>query len=80
MNIIESDLRVALIARRKQLGLSQLALAVLVGRSQAQISQWEAGRRTPKPDDLIAWADALQADLKLTVSFRPILITNLEQQ
>lgn len=46
-------------ARREELGLSQAALAERLNRTQTSISYWEAGRRAPDVEDLVALADAL---------------------
>ena len=49
-------------ARREELGLSQAALAERLNRTQTSISYWEAGRRSPDVDDLVALADALDLE------------------
>jgi len=49
-------------ARREQLGLSQAALAERLRRTQTAISYWEAGRRSPDVEDLVALADALDLE------------------
>jgi transcriptional regulator with XRE-family HTH domain len=49
-------------ARREQLGLSQAALADRLSRTQTAISYWEAGRRSPDVEDLVALADALDLE------------------
>jgi transcriptional regulator with XRE-family HTH domain len=46
--------------RRKQLGLSQEALADLVGTNQAQISAYENGKNDPTGEVLIALSQALE--------------------
>lgn len=46
--------------RRKQLGISQEDLALLVGVSQHQISKYERNANNPRADILEALADALQ--------------------
>lgn len=44
---------------RNRAGLSQAELANALGRTQGTVSSWEAGRRAPGLDDLVAVADAL---------------------
>lgn len=46
--------------RRKQLGISQEDLALLVGVSQHQISKYERNANNPRADILEALSDALQ--------------------
>src|SRR5699024_9373755 len=43
---------------RQERGLSQAQLADVLGRTQATVSNWEAGRRIPGLDDLIDIAAA----------------------
>lgn len=51
---------------RKQRGLTQDQLAVLVGVSQPTISEWEQGKAIPDgPEKLEALAEALKAELDL---------------
>lgn len=38
-------------------GLTQVALAILVGRTQPSVSQWINGKRKPNHDDLCQLAD-----------------------
>lgn len=49
-------------SRREELGLSQAALAERLNRTQTSISYWEAGRRSPDVEDLVALADALDVE------------------
>jgi transcriptional regulator with XRE-family HTH domain len=49
--------------RRKELGLSQQALADLVGTTQSAIARLEAGGRPPRIDTLLRIAAALDCDL-----------------
>ena len=44
---------------RKQQGLSQNALALLIGVNKSTISYWESGGRSPGVDDLPKIAGAL---------------------
>src|SRR5919204_4099670 len=58
-------------SRREELGLSQATLAERLNRTQTSISYWEAGRRSPDVEDLVALADALDlqpADLLVRAS------------
>jgi Zn-dependent peptidase ImmA (M78 family)/DNA-binding XRE family transcriptional regulator len=48
---------------REAKGMSQQQLAIAIGRTQTAISYWEAGRRSPDVDDLIALSTALEADI-----------------
>jgi len=47
---------------RVQNGLTQAGLAEAVGKTQTAISYWEAGRRLPNLDDILALADVLDVD------------------
>ena len=44
---------------RKKAGLSQKALADMLGISQQNIAQWESGKRNPKIDSLLKIAVAI---------------------
>lgn len=55
--------------RRGELGISQRELAELCGTTQSAIARFEAARRPPKLDTLLAIAEAL--DTVLEVKFRP---------
>jgi len=46
--------------RRELLKLSQEDLADMIRSSQKQVSQWEAGKITPRTDSLLRLAEALQ--------------------
>jgi Zn-dependent peptidase ImmA (M78 family)/DNA-binding XRE family transcriptional regulator len=52
---------------REQQGLTQGELGERVGKTQTAISYWEAGRRSPDVDDIVAVADAL--DVEVTYFF-----------
>ncbi len=56
-------------ARRAALGMSQRALAELVGTTQSAIARLEAGGRPPRIDTLLRIAAAL--DCELSVELRP---------
>ena len=51
--------------RRKERGLSQAALAALVGTTQSAIARLESGGRPPRIDTLLRIANALDADLHI---------------
>ena len=51
--------------RRRALGLSQMALANLIGTTQGAISGYETGERQPRRVVLEQLADALDCDLRL---------------
>jgi len=56
---------------RKKIGLSQWALAKLVGKSQATIQVWEAGYREPSDEDKVALAQAVGVEVdELTACMR----------
>lgn len=58
---------------RESRGLSQGQFAESVGRTQAAVSQWESGRRTPSVDDLLEIAGALGENLsKLLPDASPV--------
>jgi transcriptional regulator with XRE-family HTH domain len=64
------NLRHALTARRKQLGLSQKALADKMGIFSPALNQLETGRRpNPTLDTLSAWCRALDGRLDIGVVF-----------
>ncbi|MDA2915544.1 helix-turn-helix domain-containing protein [Nitrospinae bacterium AH_259_B05_G02_I21] len=50
-------------AIRLSRGLSQWAVAKLVGKSQATVQVWEAGYREPSAEDMEALAHALGVEL-----------------
>lgn len=47
---------------RKQLGLSQMALAAILDVDQKTVSRWELGATTPNAVQLIAICNALELD------------------
>jgi transcriptional regulator with XRE-family HTH domain len=49
--------------KRKERGLSQAALARLVGTTQSAIARLESGGRPPRIDTLLRIANALDSDL-----------------
>jgi putative transcriptional regulator len=52
-------------ALRVQAGLSQQALADLLGVTQTAISYWESGRRLPDVSAAHRWAEALGVGLRI---------------
>jgi transcriptional regulator with XRE-family HTH domain len=50
-------------SKRKERGLSQAALARLVGTTQSAIARLESGGRPPRIDTLLRIANALDSDL-----------------
>lgn len=52
---------------REQAGFTQGELGQALGKTQTAVSYWEAGRRSPDVDDLVAIADAL--DVEVTYFF-----------
>lgn len=48
---------------RERAGLSQSELAARIGRTQATLSLWESGRRTPSIPDLVALGRALDVEV-----------------
>ena len=57
------------VARRKELGLSQKELAELTGTTQSAIARLESAGRPPRIDTLLGIAEALDCDL--TVELKP---------
>jgi DNA-binding XRE family transcriptional regulator len=55
------------VARRKELGLSQQELAELTGTTQSAVARLEAGARPPKIDTLLRIANALDCELEVTL-------------
>jgi transcriptional regulator with XRE-family HTH domain len=51
------------VARRKELGLSQTELAELCGTTQSAIARLESGGRPPRIDTLLRLATALDSEL-----------------
>jgi DNA-binding transcriptional regulator YiaG len=60
-----SDLVGQLVHRRKELGLTQSDVDVIMGNSDRLCSKWECGMRTPTGFNLYCWADALDSSLQL---------------
>ncbi|KAB8155082.1 helix-turn-helix domain-containing protein [Kordia sp. TARA_039_SRF] len=54
-----------LVARRKELGLTQDDVNDLLGVADRLVSKWECGSRTPTSFNLHCWAEALKSDLGL---------------
>ncbi len=54
------------VARRKELGISQLEMDELIGVAKGLVSKWEVGIRKPSGWLFNCWADALGCELKLT--------------
>lgn len=59
-----ASLASALRAGRKRLHLSQEALADRAGVSTSAVRSWEAGRHSPRPDQLLKLADALRLPVR----------------
>jgi len=69
MKIIqEVDLRMALLLRRKQLGMKQADLAKMLGLSTMGLSYLERGTRKLKLETLDKWANTLGYEVKLELS------------
>lgn len=60
-----SELVGQLVQRRKQLGLTQSDVDVIMGNSDRICSKWECGMRTPTGFNLYCWAEALECRLYL---------------
>lgn len=60
-----SELVGQLVQRRKQLGLTQSDVDVIMGNSDRLCSKWECGMRTPTGFNLYCWAEALECRLQL---------------
>jgi len=58
------------VARRKELGLSQKELAELTGTTQSAIARLERGGRPPRIDTLLRIAEALDCDLRVELKPR----------
>lgn len=56
---------------RKQAGLSQAALAQMLGFSQQAVAKWESGRATPDPDTLALLAEAFSVSLDALIAAGP---------
>lgn len=52
-----------LVARRKELGLTQADIDHRLGISERLTSKWECGLRTPNSFNLYCWAQALEGSL-----------------
>lgn len=49
---------------REQQGLTQGELGEAIGKTQTAVSYWEAGRRSPDVEDIVAIADALDVEVE----------------
>jgi len=58
----------ALVDRRNELGISQDALAEMIGCTNSLVHKWEQFKRVPSGFMLTCWLDALGAEI--TISFR----------
>lgn len=54
-----------LVQRRKELGLSQVALSDLIGVDEGQVAKWETLNRRPNGFSLLCWCDALEMDIEV---------------
>jgi len=61
---------VELAERRVERGLSQRELAALVGTTQSAIARLESGGRPPRIDTLLRIADALDCELRVSLTPR----------
>ena len=50
---------------RIERGWTQEELSAKLGKHVNQITVWESGRANPRPDSLLAWADALGYEFDL---------------
>lgn len=64
----EYDLIARLIEKRLSRGLTQATLAKKIGTKQSAISRFESGTSNPTVDFLYKIADAVGANVKITVS------------
>lgn len=66
-----SGFRSYLVARRRDLGLSQAAVAERMGTKQSAVSELETGE-TPNPtlNTLVSWAAAVELELQLRFTAR----------
>ena len=53
------------ITRRNELNLTQEDVDLRMGNADRQCSKWECGLRTPTSFNLLCWAEALEANIKL---------------
>jgi|TARA_R110000744_G_C19132907_1_gene537276 transcriptional regulator with XRE-family HTH domain len=53
------------VARRKELGISQLEMDEIVGVAKGLVSKWECGIRKPSGYLFCIWADALNMTINL---------------
>jgi ribosome-binding protein aMBF1 (putative translation factor) len=60
----------AVVARRRERGLSQAELAELCGTTQSAIARLEGGGRPPRIDTLLRLANALDCDLVVELRAR----------
>ncbi len=58
-------------SERERRGMSQAELAERLGKSQAAVSYWEAGRRSPDVEDLVLLGDVLELDPGLLLAGEP---------
>lgn len=60
---VEQSVSVRIGDLRSRAGMSQAQLAAKIGRTQATLSLWESGRRTPSITDLVALGRALDIEV-----------------
>src|ERR671919_53021 len=65
----EPEYRIAreILATRRSIGISQQALARLIGTSQSRISKWERGEELPRIDNLQRIAEATGSTLRVSL-------------
>ncbi len=61
------SVRLALVARRKLLGLTQRQVAVRLHSSASYVCQLERGKHMPKHDMWVRWAKALGFDVRVSL-------------
>lgn len=61
-----------MIARRKELGLTQDDVNYKLGVADRLVSKWECGVRSPTAFNLLCWAQVLEGDMVFECNPKPI--------
>lgn len=67
MTSIDAKVGARIKARRAELGLTQLGLAEMIGASEMQMSRYESGATSVKPELMVTLAKALRVETRYFV-------------
>lgn len=81
VSLLWDNLRLALVAKRERLGLSQSFLSQKLGRSRSQVTEWENGTHTPSVECLLVWCRTLGFHLRaIEMDVRPRRLVRAEPE